>query len=215
MPPIGWSGEPEPQPLRGTEKIQLTPDSMEFKPQSTTNMTINEQAALDGIKGLMDERITLAMTAPPPPSGSPGFIGAKIANSQVQTVQRGDSLTPLQFDTALFDTSGFFNPAQKDRLTIPLGLDGYYLIGGTIAYQVNSQGTRELYFRPNGLTINLASNNLAASPTDPTIITTVALEHLNAGDFVRTHAYHDSSGPLQILSNPGWPSPRFWIHRLG
>lgn len=74
---------------------------------------------------------------------------ACVAKGSNQSINN-NTKTAITFDSTasdliLIDTNGFYNPANTDRLTIPAGMNGVYLITACIKYKLNGTNTRWAY----------------------------------------------------------------------
>lgn len=125
------------------------------------------------------------------------------------------TVVPLALNTERADTHGFHDTATNNtRLTIPTGLGGTYLIGGTLAWEGRAGALRNVLIRLNG-TLNIAPLAWEAGPTatnDQMAIVTVY--SLAAGDYVELCAYHSSGSALSVIA-VGGQSPEFWAIRQG
>jgi len=117
-------------------------------------------------------------------------------------------LVPLTWDTTIYDTAGFYNPAQPDLLTIPQ--DGVYAISGGVRWATNTLGTRFMAICINGAGGNCnVDTNIAVSQyatnDDPGIGTprltqqsTTTQAKLAAGDVVQVVVVQNTGGDLSV-----------------
>ncbi len=69
------------------------------------------------------------------------LVGAKAYRSS-NLSRANNSFVNLSFNAQEYDTHAFFAPTSTD-MTIPSGLDGYYLVQGSIEFAANATGLRE------------------------------------------------------------------------
>lgn len=151
----------------------------------------------------------------PPPQGGGAFVGWRVRGIADQLVPR-DVDTVVKMGAARFDTNGFFNPAAPDKVTIPAGLAGFYLMGGGVRYRNTGN--------PNFIGVTIVRNRVIPEGemgTDhryggpahkmPHVTT---LFQLDEGDDVELWTYHNATVPLTIEAVQSY-SPEFWGVRLG
>jgi hypothetical protein len=126
-----------------------------------------------------------------PASGST-FSGVSLYHSSNQSYSVGTGANQ-NFDTELFDTNGYHSTStNNDRITIPSGKAGYYLIQGRVYWQSNGNGNRTAMIRKNAEATQLARFQMAATSTNVTIdLQTVA--YLSVGDYVVFENYQDAN----------------------
>jgi hypothetical protein len=117
-------------------------------------------------------------------------------------------LTPLTWQVALYDTGGFYDPAEPDRLTVPT--DGVYVISGGVRWATNPLGTRFMALCINGadtgctVDTNVAVSQYATND-DPGVGTprltqqsTTTQVKLVTGDVVQVVVVQNSGGDLSV-----------------
>lgn len=144
-------------------------------------------------------------------------IGCSLRNTANQTYSQGTVYAVL-FDSQDFDTHGFHNNStNKSRITIPSGLAGYYLFGGSIWVGTSGvMGGHNIRFgingnlsdQPglNGVDVSTLTSYLGASPI---------LLHLNDSDYVEIFDSVGGSGTATISALSSYHSPNFWCARVG
>jgi hypothetical protein len=126
-----------------------------------------------------------------PASGST-FSGVSLYNSSNQSFSVGTGANS-NFDTELFDTNGYHSTStNNDRITIPSGKAGYYLIQGRVYWQSNGNGTRIAMIRKNAGATQLARYVAAATSTN-VVIDLQAVVYLSVGDYVVFENYQDAN----------------------
>ena len=119
------------------------------------------------------------------------------------------AFTNLTWDVALWDTSGMYNPASPDLLTVQV--PGVYVIDAGVRWATSPLGTRFAGLCINGPALGGCSldNNVAVSQyatnDDPGINTarltqqTVSTQYkLNAGDTVQVIVVQNSGADLSV-----------------
>ncbi len=155
------------------------------------------------------------MAGTPASSRGVTFAGARVKRAGAQTFTTGVQ-TSLTFDTEVFDTDGFHdNAVNPTRLTVPAGMGGTYLIGGSISWVGNATGIRALFVELNaGALLNICGviqEPEAANAINQALAT---LYQLVAGDFVELRALQSSGGNLNDIVDEE-AAPAFWLARLG
>lgn len=127
------------------------------------------------------------------------FAGVSLYNSGDQTISSGAG-TNATFDTELFDTNGYHSTSSNtDRITIPTGKAGYYLITGRAQWFYSSTGQRICSIRKNAGATTLARtaiNNQTSSVQ--TCLSVQIIANLAEGDYVTFENYQDGSGSLAL-----------------
>lgn len=143
-------------------------------------------------------------------SSATTFSGARVYHNANQSTSSGVGLA-LALNTERYDTDTYHDTSTNNsRLTIPT--TGYYSVTGTVQWEANASGYRELAIRLNGTTI-LAEVKTAASPSESTILTVTTDYSFSASDYVELFAVQ-SGGTLNVLASGNF-SPEFMIKRLG
>ena len=126
------------------------------------------------------------------------FAGCYLSKSANQSIAN-NTTTSITFDTEQYDTDGFHSTVTNtERITIPVGKAGKYLIIGQLAYASNSTGNRYISLNKNG-TINFGRVVLAAINGDVTWVIASTVLNLAEGDYVQMRADQSSGGSLNAL----------------
>ena len=147
--------------------------------------------------------------------GAQTAVGCRVYNNANQSTP--DSVpTILTFNSERFDTHGFHdNAVNPDRITIPTGLGGIYLIFATVQFAANAVGFRELYLELNGTTPIAAPIQQAATGGGIiTILAVATVYQLAQGDIVRCGVNQQSGGSLAVNAAGNY-SPEFGVARFG
>jgi len=146
------------------------------------------------------------------------FPSCRVYNSGAITIPN-DDITALTFDSEDWDTAGFHSTtANTDRLTIPVGYDGTYLITGTAQFEANATGQRiyQIVVTTATVTDNEVGHiqQTSTSAVNRLALNVLTLCQLDADDYVRFRVYQNSGGDLDIRAVASW-SPYFMMIRLG
>lgn len=143
---------------------------------------------------------------------TPALCGARVNKSGLQTISTGTA-TAITFDQERFDSDAFHSTVTNtSRMTIPSGMDGYYLIGGNINWAGGATGIRDIAIRLNGTTYIAYQREEGLDSNDlPMNITT--FYQLAAADYVELYVNQTSGGNLNVFSSANY-SPEFWITRV-
>lgn len=145
------------------------------------------------------------------PVGSSIFVGARVRDASTQSISDVTE-TFINFDTELFDTNSFHdNVTNNERLTIPSGQDGKYMIIAAIDWASHTGDTR--------VDIVLNTSTVLASQTNYSnaqvaSVSLATIYDLVATDYLRVQVYQDTGGSLStVLANP--KSPAFMAYLIG
>lgn len=130
-------------------------------------------------------------------------IGASLIKASDQNITSGSNV-PIAFTGVdiINDNYGFFDSSQTDRLIIPNGLDGYYLIEGGVKFRRNSSGERVARIIVNNDLNSVFMYSSLNSVTDHIHISIVSpVIRMKAGDYVRIDAYQNGSAVLAVLGD--------------
>lgn len=124
------------------------------------------------------------------------------------------SVTNLTFDSNHWDTDSFHSTqSNTDRITIPAGLGGYYIVGGSFEFSANATGERILFINHSSAG-NIAqqrlNNNGAVQPTG---MSAMSMWLCQPGDYLQLQAYQSSGGNLTLAAQ-GDRSIEFWAMLL-
>jgi hypothetical protein len=146
-----------------------------------------------------------------PASGST-FSGCSLSQSSGQSISN-TTQTDLTFDTETFDTDGYHSTSSNtNRITIPTGKSGYFLVTARTAFGANTSGTRINWLIKNGSTY-LSTVYVGAAVADNTSVVTSAIVSLVATDYITINAYQTSGSTLTTATDQG--KTNFSIQYLG
>jgi hypothetical protein len=134
--------------------------------------------------------------------GGAAFSGVSLYLSANQSFASGSGVN-MTFNTELFDTDGFHDTATNtDRITIPSGKAGYYLLSARTIWAASASGIRIGLIRKNAAATQLAraaSNNQTAA-SETTMLATCVV-NLAVADYVVWENYQDGVGALNATGN--------------
>lgn len=164
--------------------------------------------------GSTGQVLTVSAGAPAwatPASGST-FVGCSLYKSANVSIANATDTT-VTFNSENYDTDGFHDTTtNSERITIPAGKGGKYLITAKITYASNTTGIRGIYLYKNAavfLTYN--SGNLQVSGECNVLLSYVV--NLVATDYVYFQTYQNSGGALNL--NGGLEMTTFQASYLG
>jgi hypothetical protein len=173
-------------------------------PMTTTGDTIYSSSGSTPARlgiGTTGQVLTVAGGVPSwatPASGST-FAGVSLYKSANQSLTSGAGVNAT-FNTELFDTNTYHdNSTNTDRITIPSGKAGYYLLSARANFAASSTGIRIGMIRKNAGADQLARftmNNQTASVD--AVLETSTIVNLSVGDYVVFEVYQDGSGSLNL-----------------
>jgi hypothetical protein len=136
-----------------------------------------------------------------------GAHACRLLHSVNQNVPDDGAYHALAFDTESFDTDVFHDPSSNNsRITIPTGLDGYYIITGTIVYAANATGYRDARIMLNSIATGTAigtGRNQNVGGATAARVQTITTYRLAATDYIELCALQNSGGGLNALGTGG------------
>jgi hypothetical protein len=132
------------------------------------------------------------------------FVGVSLVKSAVQAVANATD-TAITWNTEDYDTDGFHSTVTNtDRITIPTGKGGYYLVEARVSFAGNATGVRSVTMRKNGSTsvIGVDMNNQSASASAVCVLSRVIFTA--AADYFHLNAYQTSGGSLNTDNSGGY-----------
>lgn len=128
-----------------------------------------------------------------------GYVGCALQKTATQSIAN-NTATFLTWNDELIDTNSFHdNSTNTERITIPVGYAGKYLVSALINYDIDAAGIRQLMGRLNGTTffalVEQPPTNGAYTSLEFNVIRSFA-----EGDYIELRAYQDSGNSINILS---------------
>jgi hypothetical protein len=132
------------------------------------------------------------------------FVGVSLVKSAVQAVANATD-TAITWNTEDYDTSAFHdNSTNTDRITIPAGKGGYYLVEARVSFAGNATGVRSVTLRKNGSTsvIGVDMNNQTAGASAVCVLSRTISAAV--ADYFHLNAYQTSGGSLNTDNSGGY-----------
>lgn len=124
-------------------------------------------------------------------------VGARATHNTATTVTNV-TYTKIILDTEDFDTDGFHSTASEtQRMTIPTGLGGKYILIGNIGWTANGTGFRGVILYKNG--VLHVQEWMAAVSGVQTHQSVNTILNLVAGDYIDLYGYQSSGGDLATV----------------
>ena len=140
--------------------------------------------------------------------------GARMQSSvNVATVTNTITLFD-QFDTIEFDTGGFHAAGVNDRLVVPAGMGGLYLIGAEMVWELHADAMQRLaMIYVNGAQVTASSMFTSAGDARAPIHFLCAPFTLAAGDIIQLYGRQRSGVNLNM--GGGNLGTKMWLLRQG
>ncbi len=144
-------------------------------------------------------------------SGGSTFAGVRVFKSSSQSISNS-TVTDLTFDSETFDTDAFHSTSSNtDRLTVPAGKAGKYLVIAKMSFAGGVNGIRQVYIYKNTTDIDVVTwQNTSNSNADMCLSTIV---DLTVGDYVKMACWQNNGGALN--ANSGTTATSFSMEYLG
>ncbi len=126
-----------------------------------------------------------------------------------------NTLTPVLFDVEDIDTHTMHSTSSlTNRLTIPSGWSGDYMVGATVQWALSTGGTRRhAEIQINGA-IKVVDADIPATASGYATQNLSALWFPVAGDYFDLQVFQDSGGNLNV-QNDGYAGTIFWAYFVG
>lgn len=132
--------------------------------------------------------------------------GAKAYNTVAQSIPH-NTTTVVALSAEVFDTNGFRDGVTNpNRMTVPAGQGGRYVIIGQADFTYHATGLRNLHLRKNGTSFVGMSTVVPGSTTNAQRATVATVVDLLPGDYVELTAYQDSGVALDISGSASYPA---------
>lgn len=183
---------------------------------ASLNLYIGASGNLDWLKGALSAIGITADTGVQ--TVDSGIAGCRVRNTAAISVAN-NAWQALTFDAERFDlydgaASTFHSTsANTDRITIPAGLTGYYLIGGHVEFAANTTNRRGIRIVHSvGATVIASDEQEATATAMGLSISTFFL--LSAAEYVTLEVFQNSGGAINAQATLSY-SPEFWVCRVG
>jgi len=149
-----------------------------------------------------------------PASGTITASAVQVNKSGNQSVSNS-TVTVVTFDTETVDTDGFHSTTTNtDRLTVPTGKAGKYLVVATANFAGNGTGIRQLLLYKNATQVaeNVISSNSGAGSTN---VNAQIIVDLAVGDYMTFSVWQNSGGALNMQGSAFGVYTQFGMTYLG
>jgi hypothetical protein len=139
---------------------------------------------------------------------APASVACLLALASLPTLLSG-SLTYLPWDTEISDPLNMHTGALPERITIPAGKAGIYLVSFQFTFNDSTSGAR----MGQTLLNRVVQNTVWITPPTPANVVSCALSApiiCAAGDYIEVQAYQSSGANLALTGQP-----RFSAVRIG
>ena len=142
---------------------------------------------------------------------TPTFSGVRVFKSATQSISNS-TVTDLTFDSETFDTDAFHSTSSNtDRLTVPAGKAGKYLVIAKMSFNGGVNGIRQVFIYKNTTEIEVLTwQNTSNSNADMCLSTIVDLA---VADYVKMVCWQNNGGSLN--ANSGSAYTAFSMEYLG
>ncbi|HEY8414759.1 MAG TPA: hypothetical protein VIK99_03195, partial [Thermaerobacter sp.] len=119
---------------------------------------------------------------------------------------------PWQARRPGYTTADFWNPQQGDTTIVRIPETGIYIVSVNIRWQASAYGYRTVTIQKNG-SINIAKEQIAASPSGDTYQEVTQPHLFNKGDYIKVVVLHNNASALSIVKEEE-VSPELTIARI-
>jgi hypothetical protein len=147
------------------------------------------------------------------PSAGSSFVGCAVYKATTNQTLANDVNADITFNAEEYDTNGFHdNSTNNERITIPSGKAGKYLLQTMVIFPANSTGVRDVAFQKNG-TDTLGSTLVIGVATFTNRVAHLFVGDFAVGDYITVNVNQSSGGNLNVLANQNFT--RFTATYLG
>jgi len=180
-------------------------------PLTTTGDTIYSSSGSTPARlgiGSTGQVLTVASGIPSwatPAASTPSFVGCVLNNTITQSIAN-NTYQAATFNNEVVDTDSFHdNSTNTNRITIPAGKAGKYLLTVTATFATNGTGARVMYMTKNSTTpsgaTTIGSVQGLANGSQNTSIAYSVIVNLSVADWVNLSPYQSSGGALDLFGN--------------
>jgi hypothetical protein len=113
--------------------------------------------------------------------------------------------TAITFNTEDYDTSAFHDTTTNtDRITIPAGKAGYYLIEARVSLVANATGFRSVNVKKNGSTTVVGADINQQGTSASAVLIQSRVVSAAVADYFHLNAYQTSGGSLNTDNAAGY-----------
>ena len=187
-------------------------------PMTTTGDTIYSSSGSTPARlgiGSTGQVLTVAAGIPSwaTPAAGSSFVGCAVYKATTNQSLANDVNTDITFNSEEYDTNGFHdNSTNNERITIPSGKAGKYLLQTMVIFPANTTGVRDVAFQKNG-TDTLGSTLVIGVATYTNRVAHLFVGDFAVGDYITVNVNQSSGGNLNVLANQNFT--RFTATYLG
>jgi len=130
------------------------------------------------------------------PAGGAPFVGVAVTNSGHTNIPSATTTT-ITFNSEFYDTDAFHSTSTNtDRLTVPSGKAGKYLVVFNTQWQANDSGAsvyKYVYIQKNGDLVGRTQSQGTSASGIQQVYQTSAIVDLAVGDYINCTVYTSSS----------------------
>ena len=147
------------------------------------------------------------------PAAGSSFVGCAIYKATSSQTLSNDTDTDITFNAEDYDTNAFHdNTTNNQRITIPSGKAGKYILQTIIIFAANGTGVRDVAFLKNGATI-LGSMLAPALSSFSQRVEHIWIGELAVSDYITVKVNQNSGGNLNVAAEQNYT--RFTATYLG
>lgn len=138
-------------------------------------------------------------------------IGCRLTEAGgAQTITTG-TWEPITFDTETFDHGGCHDTGSNtERITIPSGEKGVYIVGGVVSFDGDATGTRQVRIAKNGVGYHTSNPEYTPDASAATKMGVSTCILLDATDYVTLDGRHSKGSDLDTVIT----DLEFWAYQL-
>ena len=132
------------------------------------------------------------------------FAGVRVYGNNTQTISNATT-TDMTWNSETFDTDGYHSTSSNtDRLTVPAGKAGYYLVQGVCRWDTSNSNKRDIYLVKTSASTDtqFGISSVAAGYDGGQFASGVVF--LDVGDYVRMQVYQNSGGNVDITKGSSY-----------
>lgn len=148
----------------------------------------------------------------------PALGGVRVYRGSDQNIS-DSTFTNISFGTEKFDTRNAVSSTyhstsvNTDRLTVPSGAAGYYVVGANASFASNATGTRRMRIQHSSDGV-IAADSRAPATGILTQMTCTTLWYFAVGDYAYVEVFQSSTGTLAIDGTTNTYLPAFWMYQV-
>ena len=141
-----------------------------------------------------------------PSAATPTFVGCMLRKTDSTQAITTSTYALVSFNNEVIDTDGFHSDAtNNDRITIPTGKGGKYLVTAALHYAANATNGRRILITKNGdastgtAQADQRTGGFSGAPSEALFSGIISLA---AADYIVLNAFQDSGSTINIVGYP-------------